>query len=84
MLCNVDDGPLASEVAADEAACSAKVIGHAANGVAGDDLAAEVVAHKPDDRQLMRAFIRSLRRQLGDDSKSRLDFRPEWLRLASP
>ena len=45
MLCNVDDGPLASEVAADESACSAKVIGHAANGVAGDDLAAEVVAH---------------------------------------
>ena len=47
---------------------------HAPNGVAGDDLAAEVVAHKPVNRQLMRAFLRSLRRQLGDDSKSRLIF----------
>ena len=75
---------MASEVAAVESACSAKVIGHAANGVAGDDLAAEVVAHWPDDRQLMRAFIRNLRRQLGDDSKSRLNFHPEWLRLTSP
>ena len=45
----MDDGPLASEVAAVESACSAKVIGHAANGVAGDDLTAEVVAHKPAD-----------------------------------
>ena len=75
---------MAREVAADEAACSAEVIGHAANGVAGDDLAAEVVAYKPADQQLMSAFIRSLRCQPGDDSRSRLNFRPEWLRLTSP
>ena len=74
---------MASEVAADQSP-DIGAARHAGGGVAGDDLAAEVVVHKPDDRQLMRAFIRSLCRQLGDDSKSRLDFHPEWLRFASP
>ncbi len=49
MLCNMGGGPLASEVASDQSP-DIGAARHAANGVAGDDLTAEVVAHKPANR----------------------------------